>query len=408
MKPGSWGSIWLVYIYSILCAASISKLVPIEAEIEGAFHTTPAGVGVAISIISVSSIFAATIGGGIIDRIGARRSIIGTSVFLVCCNVLCFFSTSMEMLDVARLLEGFEFIGIIVAAPALIMATTTGRRQVQAMTLWSTYTPAGVGLGLLLAVPFAGTSAWRWTFILHGALFAVAAAFGWLLPEIRSDAVQQSLQHKRAGWTDFLEIYCEWRPWKLSISNALLVSVALGTSTVIPMYFVRVHHVSVATSSSILAAGYVPMIFAGIGAGYLLARGIRPISVYIGIAIAGVISGLLLYAPWSSFPIAVVAIAVWLPCTGAAVAVLMALLPRVVRDPARGGAAMGLVGQVMAVGNFFTPPIYLTLLPRGNWLDFAALVLCGWILSLAFIPAWKTHPEASPALESDAGMPASR
>lgn len=409
MKPGSWGSIWLVYIYSVLCAASISKLVPIEGQIEGAFHTTPAGVGVAISIIAVSSIFAATIGGGIIDRIGARRSIIGTSVFLVFCNILAFFSSSMEMLDVARLLEGIEFIGIIVAAPALIMATTSGRRRVQAMTLWSTYTPAGVGIGLLLAVPFAGTAAWRWTFIVHGALFALAAAFGWLLPEIPREAAQQSALHRRAGWTDFLEIYREWRPWKLSISNALLVSIGLGTSTVIPRYFARIHHVSVATSSSILAAGYVPMIFAGIGAGYLLTRGIRPITVYIGITVAGIVSGLLVYAPWSSFSIAMAATFVWLPCTGAAVAVLMALLPSVVRDPSRGGAAMGLVGQVMAVGNFFTPPIYLALIPRGNWLDFLALILCGWILSLAFIPAWKTRTAAAPVpMRDDAGLPASR
>jgi predicted MFS family arabinose efflux permease len=409
MKAGSWGSIWLVYIYSILCAASISKLVPIEGEIERAFHTTPAGVGVAISIIAVSSIFAATIGGGIIDRIGARRSIVGTSIFLVLCNVLCFFSTSMAMLDTARLLEGVEFIGIIVAAPALIMATTSGRRQVQAMTLWSTYTPAGVGLGLLLAVPFAGTSAWRWTFIVHGALFAIAAAFGWLLPNIPRETAQRATQHRRAGWTDFLEIYREWGPWKLAISNALLVSIGLGTSTVIPRYFARIHHVSVATSSSILAAGYIPMIFAGIGAGYLLTRGIRPISVYIGITVAGIVSGLLLYAPSSSFALAMGATFVWLPCTGAAVAVLMALLPRVVRDPARGGAAMGLVGQVMAVGNFFTPPIYLALLPRGNWLFFLALILSGWILSLAFIPAWtRQSTPASLTHEGEARISTSR
>ncbi len=407
MKPGSWGSIWLVYIYSILCAASISKLVPIEGEIERAFHTTPAGVGIAISIISVSSIFASTIGGGIIDRIGARRAIVATSIFLVFCNVLGFFSTSMLMLDVARLLEGIEFIGIIVAAPALIMATTTGRRQVQAMTLWSTYTPAGVGLGLLLAVPFAGTSAWRWTFIVHGALFALAAAFGWLLPETPREPAAQAPRRKRPSWTDFLEIYREWGPWKLSISNALLVSIALGTSTVIPRYFARFHHISVATSSSILAAGYVPMIFAGIGAGYLLTRGIRPISIYIGIAIAGIASGILLYVPSISFPVAIAAVAVWLPCTGAAVAVMMALLPKVTRDPARGGAAMGLVGQVMAIGNFATPPIYLALLPKGNWLDFVALVLAGWILSLAFIPAWKSSKApASVALQGD-GMPLS-
>lgn len=412
MKPGSWGSIWLVYIYSILCAASISKLVPIEPQIERQFHTTPAGVGFAISIIALSSIFASTIGGGIIDRIGARRSIVATSIFLVFCNLLAFFATSMTMLDAARLLEGVEFIGIIVAAPALIMATTTGRRQVQAMTLWSTYTPAGVGLGLLLAVPFAGTSAWRWTFILHGALFALAAAFGWLLPDTPREAAPQfpqAAQRKRPGWTDFLEIYREWGPWKLSISNALLVGISLGTSTVIPRYFARIHHVSIATVSSILAAGYVPMIFAGIGAGYLLTRGVRAVSVYIWITIAGIASGLLLYAPGISFPVAIVAIAVWLPCTGAAVAVLMALLPLVTRDPARGGAAMGLVGQVMAVVNFAMPPIFLGLLGRNNWLDFVALVLAGWILSLAFIPAWKrSEATSSVALGGDAGEPVSR
>jgi predicted MFS family arabinose efflux permease len=408
MKPGSWGSIWLVYVYSILCAASISKLVPIEAEIERAFKTTPAGVGVAISIISVSSIFAATIGGGIIDRIGARRAIVGTSIFLVFCNLLGFFSTSMFMLDAARLLEGVEFIGIVVAAPALIMATTSGKRQVQAMALWSTYTPAGVGLGLLLAVPFAGTSAWRWTFIVHGALFALAAAFGWLLPEIPREAAQLVAQRKRPRWTDFLEIYRDWGPWKLSISNALLVSVALGTSTVVPSYFARIHHVSVATSSSILAAGYLPMIFAGIGAGYLLTRGVRPLSVYIGIALVGIAAGLLLYAPSLPFSATIVALLVWLPCTGAAVAVLMALLPKVTRDPARGGAAMGLVGQVMAIGNFVTPPIYLALLPKGNWLDFVALVLACWILSLAFLPAWRRGPATGAlAVEGNSGLPAS-
>ncbi|MDE3110409.1 MAG: MFS transporter, partial [Acidobacteriota bacterium] len=264
-------------------------------------------------------------------------------------------------------------------------------------------------IGLLLAVPFAGTAAWRWTFIVHGALFAIAASFGWLLPEIPREATERAAQPRRASWTDFLEIYRQWRPWKLSFSNALLVSIGLGTSTVIPRYFARVHHVSVATTSSILAAGYVPMIFAGIGAGYLLTRGVRPIAVYIGITVAGILSGLLLYAPWTSFSLAMAATFVWLPCTGAAVAVLMALLPTVVRDPARGGAAMGLVGQVMAVGNFFTPPLYLALIPKGNWLAFFALILAGWILSLAFIPAWRMRTAAaSVAVAGDAGVAVSR
>ncbi len=397
MKPGSWGSIWLVYLYSILCAASISKLVPIEGDLERAFGTTPAGVGFAISVIAVSSIVAATIGGAIIDRVGARPAIIATSILLVVCNALEFFSRSMFMLDTVRLIEGFEFIGIVVAAPALIIATTTGQQQVKAMTLWSTYTPAGVGIGLLIAVPFAGTAAWRWTFIVHGALFAAATLLCGQLPEVPREAPANSASRKRAGLAELLQIYREAGPWKLSISNALLVSVGLGTTTVVPLYFARTHHISVAISSTILAFTNVPMILAGVGAGYLLARGTKALSVYIGITLAGAAAGLLLYAPFVSFPLAVAMLLIWQPATGAAIAVLMALLPRVAGSPARGGAAMGLVGQVMAITNFVTPPIYLSLLSKRNWLYFAALVVSGWIVSLAFLPAWKRRGAATPS-----------
>lgn len=389
MKPGSWGSVWLVYFYSILCMASVGKLVPIEGDLERAFGATPAGVGFAISLVSICSAIGATIGGGVIDRIGARLAIIVTSLILVGCNLLSFFSTSMFMLDAARLIEGIEFIGIIVAAPALIMATTAGQRQVRAMSLWSTYTPTGYTLGLLLAVPFAGTSAWRWTFLVHGALFAIAALLGGLLPEIPQDPPHESQERKRARFADLFAIYGEADPWKLSISNALLISIGLGTSTVVPAYFARTHHVSLATSSSILAVANLAMIFGGLGAGYLLTRGVRTIYLYIAITLGGMAAGFLLYAPWVTFSFAISSLIIWLLTTGAAVAILMALLPKVVQDPTRGGAAAGLVGQVMAFTNFITPPLYLSMLAKKNPLPLVALVLSGWIISLVFLPAWK-------------------
>ena len=405
MKPGSWSSIGLIYFYSILCAASISKLVPIEGDIERAFGATPAGVGLAISLIAVSSVFASTIGGAIIDRIGARRSIVGTSVFLVACNLGSFAARSLFALDMARLAEGVEFIGIIVAAPALIMATTTGRRRVQAMTLWSTYTPTGVTLGLLLAAPFAGTSAWRWMFLVHGALFAAAALLGGLLPDVPRVS-EQTAPGSRASWlAECKQIYREAGPWKLSISTAALISIGLGTSTVMPAYLARAHHVSIAASSSLLAVSNVAMIVGGLGAGIVLTRGGRPFSVYAGLAAAGMASALLLYDPAISFSWAMVALLVWLGSTGAGVAVLMALLPQVARDPEKGGATMGLVGQVMAVSNLATPPLYLGLLSKGNWLYFVALVCGGWILSLAFLPAGRRRA-AAPA--GEAGVSISR
>jgi len=385
MKAGSWGSILLVYLYSILCAASISKLVPIERDIERALGTTPEGVGFAISIISVFSAIAATVGGGIIDRIGVRWAIISGSLAVIAANVIGYFARSMFVLDLARVIEGFEFIGIMVAAPALIMATTQGKRQVHAMSLWSTYIPAGYGLGLLLAVPFTGTPHWRGTFVLHGALFTAALLLVGLLPEV--PRAEKSAERKsRVG--DLLTVYREIGPVRLSLSNAVLVSVGLGTSTVVPRYFAQTHHLSMAASSTILASTLVAMIVGGIGAGLILSRSLRTVSLYAAVALAGVAAGLLVYAPWVALPFAVAGLAAWQLTTGAASAALMALLPKVVQDPTRGAAASGLVGQVMAFTNFLTPPFYFRVLGEGNWRYFVALVMACWFLSLVILPAW--------------------
>ncbi len=402
-RAGGWGSIWLIYLYSVLAAASISKLLPIATELEHHLGASPQGLGFAISFLSVSSIFAATIGGAIIDRVGARPAMIITSLIVVVCNVMSFFAQSMAMLYVARLIEGLEFIGIITAAPALIMAITSGRRQMQAMALWSTYTPTGVSLGLLLAVPFAGTPLWRWTFVCHGILFAGAACLGGLLP-----ATPRALQREtgspaspplacgdrtasaRSRFADLLCLYREPRPLRLAVANAILISIGLGTSTVVPLYFAHVHKISVATSSSVLAFANLAMILGGLGAGFLLARKVRASLLYITLTIGGMIAGFLVYAPWVNLPVATAALLLWLLTTGGGTAIMYALLPHVVRDPSRAAATSGLVAQVMAVTTFMTPAIYLTLLAKGNWMPLAGLVLAGWLASLMFLPAWSS------------------
>ena len=88
VAPAVGRSVWLIYLYSVLAAASISKLLPIAPELEHHLGASPQGLGFAISLLSVSSIFAATIGGAIIDRMGARPAIIITSLIVVVCNVL--------------------------------------------------------------------------------------------------------------------------------------------------------------------------------------------------------------------------------------------------------------------------------------------------------------------------------
>jgi MFS family permease len=187
---------------------------------------------------------------------------------------------------------------------------------------------------------------------------------------------------------DLVSLYGELGPLRLAIANAMLVSIGLGTSTVVPHYFAHVHKISVAASSSLLAFANLAMIVGGLGAGLLLARNMRAISLYLALTVGGIIAGFLVYAPWVNLPLAIVALLVWLLTTGAGVAIMFALLPHVVRDPSRAAATSGLVAQVMAITTFVTPAIYLSLLAKGSWISLIALVFLGWLVSLIFLPAW--------------------
>jgi MFS family permease len=383
VEAGSWGSISLIYIYTIVAAASITKLMPLTAELERAFSAGPRSVGFAISLCSVSSLVAATIGGVIIDRVGARTSIIFTCIIAVIANSIGFFATSMFMVDVARLIEGVEFIGIIAAASALLMTITSGARRIKAMSLFSTYVPTGGALGLLLAAPFAGNGHWRGVFALHGAIFAVAACFGWLLP--KTPRIPASNAGSRIK--ELLAIYREVAPLRLSLSFLWITIVGLGTTTVLPRYLAQIHPVSITAATTLVAFANIAWIAGSILGGLLLSRNVGTYWLYLIMTVAGMVSGFLLYAPWVSLLIAIAALLVWVVAQGAGLAVIMSLLPRVVKDSRQGGAASALMMQVMALGALFTPPLFLSILAKGKWMYFVVLVLVGWTLSLVFLPS---------------------
>jgi MFS family permease len=383
VEAGSWGSIGLVCMYAIVAAASITKLMPLTSVLGHAFNAGPRSIGFAISLISVSSLVAATIGGVIIDRVGARTAIISASIVAVISNIIGFFATSVFMLDVARLIEGVEFIGINAAAPVLLMTITSGPRRMKAMSLYSTYLPIGGALGLLLAAPFAGSGHWRGVFALHGAIFVVATCFGGLLPKTPRVPPTKAISR-----TAKLPAIC-WQagPLRLSLAFLWITVAGLGTSTVLPRYLAQTHHVSIAAASTILAVANLAWIVGSIVGGLLLARNVGTSLLYLIMTAVGMVSGFLLYAPWARFPVALAVLSAWVFAQGAALAVITSLLPQVVRDPGQRGAASGLMLQVMAVGALFTPPVFLTILAKGNWLYLVLPVLAGWALSFVFLPA---------------------
>jgi MFS family permease len=185
---------------------------------------------------------------------------------------------------------------------------------------------------------------------------------------------------------------------RLSFAFMWITVAGHGTANVLPQYLAKTHHISIAVASTIQASAYSVWIVGGILGGLLLARNVRTSRLYLIMTVVAMVSGFLLYAPWVSLPVAVAAFSVWVFAQGMALAVIMSLLPQVVRDPRHRGAASGLMLQVMAAGGLFVPPVFLSILATGNWLYLVLLALVAWVLSFVCLPAGASANVSSSAV----------
>ena len=90
MKAGSWSSILTLYLYGVLGASTVSKLVPLGAVLGTGFGTTPAQFGWLVSLVALPAVILAIPSGLLVDRFGPRRILLGAAFLGVAANLLYF------------------------------------------------------------------------------------------------------------------------------------------------------------------------------------------------------------------------------------------------------------------------------------------------------------------------------
>jgi predicted MFS family arabinose efflux permease len=341
----------------------------------------------AIALFSLPAAILATMGGGLIDKYGVRRSLLCEAGASTLGSLWASQTHSLLSLDCALVLAGVGFGGMCVTSPLLIIATLTGGLRIRAMSFWSTYAPTGYAAGLLLTVPFSATGDWRTALLVHAGL--VALAFVALLMFVPRVAAAGGRPRDSFGET-FARVWGvvrEPRALRLGIAVALPNAVSYGTSIAAPAYLARVHHLSMASSSATVAfAKIVAMIIGGTSMGYLLSRAVNTTLLFTVMVVVGLAAQTLLFLPASSMMLASFALVMWLFAFGGMSGGGMTLLPSVAPDPSRTGAASGLVNQFISLASFATPSIWLAV---SGGIQYVALAGACLIISLVALPSSK-------------------
>jgi MFS family permease len=384
MKQGGWASLTLIYLYGVVSAASLTKAIPLQAHIASLPGSSPALFGLFISLMAILPAIFGTLSGAVIDRLGARPALMLAALIGALVNGLYLVTHAFVPFQVIRVLEGSIPLLTYAAAPALMIATSAPERRSAAMALWSSYTPVGTSLGLLISAAFAAGEHWRFAYLTHGAIFVVLAISGLLLPKAAGGgAVPNRTRRSILGLLKSREGIA---PLRLATSFGILILLGLGVSVVMPPYLSHHYGITLSAASGLMAIANIVMILGSTLSGIFLTRGARPASLFVGLAVAGSIAGFGVFAPWARIGWTLSALVLWLICTGAAMAVLASLLPKVAGPEHRASTA-GLLSQTGALTTFITSPLWLAVLALDQWLALFMIILAGWGISTLLLPA---------------------
>jgi predicted MFS family arabinose efflux permease len=383
MKHGGWPSLTLIYLYGVVSAASLTKAIPLQAHISSLPGASPALFGLFISLMAVLPAIFGTASGAVIDRLGARPALILAALVGALVNGLYLVAESFAPFQVIRVVEGGVPLLVYAAAPALMIATSAPERRSAAMALWSSYTPVGTSLGLLISAAFGGTEHWRYAYLVHGAIFVLLALVGLALP--RAPAAGLAAAGPRRSILALLKSPQGVGPLRLASAFGVLILLGLGVSVVMPPYLSRHYGITLGAASGIMAVANVVMILGSTLSGVFLTRGVRAANLFATLAVCGSIAGFGVFAPWTHMGLTLAALVIWLTCTGAAMAVLASLLPKVAGPEHRASTA-GLLSQTGALTTFITSPLWLAVLGLNHWLALFLIILAGWAISVVLLP----------------------
>ncbi len=351
MRPGSWGSIFLIYFYIVLGGSSMGKIIPIVPDLAHAMNCSMQTAAWFISVVAVAALLLAPLGGELTDRMGDRKvlligvlaSLIGTGGDIVARNV--------HELMATRSIEGVGYICLALGGTAMMARTVQGPRQSMAMAIASTGIPFGVGLAQAFGGLAAGGANWRDVFWGSGVILTISL-FGLLL--VPAWTPTRSAGHVNASWVN---VASKSGPSRLALGIGVSTIIMFGLGTLFPVFLENAHGLSPAHANAFGIISFPSSIIGSVMVGWILTRFKNVAALIWSILVMMGITGVVTFIPTLSVDLSVVVLVLFYVVSGMLTGIGMSRLPTVAPSPATIGVTTSLYMQGVNLGILVAPPI---------------------------------------------------
>lgn len=378
MRAGSWASILLILAFAVIIAACHGKTIMLVGDVALAFGVSPAQASWVVSAVALIAALFSPIVNWIVAHTGERKSIVAGLAIAAVASYLGGLSQDFSHLLVLRVIEGAGYITVVLAALALILHTTEGKRRTTSLAFWSVASPLGGAIAIFAVSPYVGGE-WRLAFSGHAYILLGLALLTPLLPKT-------SHIHK-AEIKPFRQIFAIYKnPSLIRLAAAVgsPLTLALGLVAIVPIYFIQTLHVAPATIGLISTLSILSSVLAGIFAGFVLNLRIGGWVVVIS-AITSVLLEFVVFSPGVAADVAIAAKIIQGFTGSFVVAWIFTNIPKMSQEGDVMGAG-GIAEQFLYISMFLGPIVLFPLFSLPTLVPFLVVVTIAHLLPLFLLP----------------------
>ena len=172
-----WPIVIVAVLAGVVGALQVGKAPPVLDLLDAEFDLSLSVAGWVLSTVALTGACIGLLAGGISDRVGHRRTILFSMLFLIAGCLLGANAHEVVTLLLSRFLESVGFVGVVVSIPSILMRVISTNDQRLVFGIWAGYMPFGMAVMMAATPALLTLTDWRgiWLFnaIVAGTLLAL-------------------------------------------------------------------------------------------------------------------------------------------------------------------------------------------------------------------------------------------
>lgn len=373
-----WGIIGIVVAAGVVAAIQVGKVPPVLSAIRQELGISQVAAGWVASLFNGCGAVLGIMAGRVADWLGPRLVLAACVGLLGLGSLMGGIAPTAGFLFASRFIEGIGFVGLIVAAPALIVAVSRPSDRRLALGIWGIYMPLGMALAMAVTPVLLDHMNWRGVWLLNVALMLLYLVA--LLGSMRWYRWPDDMQRgrKRTGFS-LKSVLSSRGIWLLTVCFAIYAFQFFALMTWLPTILTEILGWSAVAAAYTSALVVFVNVFGNLIAAWLMRYGVKEwilIAIAFGvmaISAAGIFGGYV-SDTWR------VALAFVFSLTGGLLpAAVLAGVPARAKSPAQLLTANGVVVQGINCGSLAGPPVMAAAVGfLGGWQDvYWLMIICG-------------------------------